>query len=36
MRAAVVTPEHGFTVETVADPTPGPGELVLRVTACGI
>ncbi len=34
---AVVAREHGqLAVETVPDPTPRPGELVLRVSACGL
>lgn len=36
MRAAVIGPDASFQVDTLSDPTPGPGELVLRVTACGI
>jgi 2-desacetyl-2-hydroxyethyl bacteriochlorophyllide A dehydrogenase len=36
MRAAVLTDTHDFEVAEVPDPTPGPEELVLRVTACGI
>ena len=36
MRAAVLTDTHGFEVAEVPDPSPGPGELVLRVDACGI
>ena len=36
MRAAVVNDGHGFDIVNVPDPTPGPGELVLRVEACGI
>ncbi len=36
MRAAVVNAEHSFDIVDVADPSPGPGELVLRVQACGI
>jgi (R,R)-butanediol dehydrogenase/meso-butanediol dehydrogenase/diacetyl reductase len=36
VRAAVLNAEHTFDVEDVPDPTPGPGELVLRVLACGI
>jgi len=36
MRAAVLNDAHDLEVAEVADPTPGPGELVLRVTACGI
>lgn len=36
MRAAIVTADHSFETAEVPDPTPGPGELVLRVQACGI
>jgi (R,R)-butanediol dehydrogenase/meso-butanediol dehydrogenase/diacetyl reductase len=36
MRAAVLTDTHDLEVADVADPSPGPGELVLRVTSCGI
>ena len=36
MRAAVLNEDHELEVRDVADPTPGPGELVLEVTACGI
>lgn len=36
MRAAIVNASGSFDIGTVADPTPGPGELVLRVTGCGI
>jgi (R,R)-butanediol dehydrogenase/meso-butanediol dehydrogenase/diacetyl reductase len=36
MRAAVLNDAHQLEVSEVADPTPGAGELVLRVTACGI
>ncbi len=36
MRAGVVTDTGAIEVETVADPQPGPGQLVLRVTSCGI
>jgi len=36
MRAAVLTDSHRLEVAEVPDPTPGPGELVLQVTACGI
>ena len=36
MRAAILNDAHELEVGEVADPTPGPGELVLRVTACGI
>lgn len=36
MRAAVLTDDHTFDVVEVADPSPQPDELVLRVRACGI
>jgi (R,R)-butanediol dehydrogenase/meso-butanediol dehydrogenase/diacetyl reductase len=36
MRAAVLNADHHLEVGEVADPSPGPGELVLQVTACGI
>jgi (R,R)-butanediol dehydrogenase/meso-butanediol dehydrogenase/diacetyl reductase len=36
MRAAVLTETHDLEVAEVPDPSPGPGELVLQVTACGI
>jgi (R,R)-butanediol dehydrogenase/meso-butanediol dehydrogenase/diacetyl reductase len=36
MRAAVLTDSHHLEVADVPDPTPGTGELVLQVTACGI
>ncbi|HLM16833.1 MAG TPA: alcohol dehydrogenase catalytic domain-containing protein, partial [Acidimicrobiia bacterium] len=36
MRAAVLNDKHRLEVTQIADPTPGPGELVLQVTACGI
>jgi (R,R)-butanediol dehydrogenase / meso-butanediol dehydrogenase / diacetyl reductase len=36
MRAAVLNEDHQLQVADVADPTPGTGELVLQVTACGI
>jgi (R,R)-butanediol dehydrogenase/meso-butanediol dehydrogenase/diacetyl reductase len=36
MRAAIVNAAGSFDIETVPDPTPGPDELVLRVTGCGI
>ena len=36
MRAAVLNEDHQLEVADVADPTPGTGELVLQVTACGI
>ena len=36
MRAAVLNADHDLEVAEVADPTPNAGDLVLRVTACGI
>ena len=36
MRAAVLGSDTAFEVADVADPTPGPTDLVLRVTGCGI
>ena len=36
MRAAVLNDDHQLEVTEIADPSPGPGELVLKVTACGI
>jgi (R,R)-butanediol dehydrogenase / meso-butanediol dehydrogenase / diacetyl reductase len=36
MRAAVVTESHEMEIVDVADPSPGPAELLLQVTACGI
>jgi len=36
MRSVVVTGPRALAVETIPDPTPGPGQLVLRVSACGI
>src|SRR5258708_29276465 len=36
MRAAVLIEGGGFDLATMPDPSPGPGELVVRVTACGI
>ena len=37
MKAAVFTgPGAPLTVETVPDPAPGPGDLVIEVAACGI
>ncbi len=36
MRASALTGAGGFEVVQLDDPTPGPGELVLRVQACGI
>jgi (R,R)-butanediol dehydrogenase / meso-butanediol dehydrogenase / diacetyl reductase len=36
MRAAVLNDAHDLEVAEVPDPSPGAGELVLQVTACGI
>lgn len=37
MRAAVVRTRAGrFTVEELRDPEPGPGEIMIRVAACGV
>jgi (R,R)-butanediol dehydrogenase/meso-butanediol dehydrogenase/diacetyl reductase len=36
MRAAVLNDEHHFQVETVDDPSPAAGELLLAVRSCGI
>jgi|HubBroStandDraft_3_1064219.scaffolds.fasta_scaffold116403_1 (R,R)-butanediol dehydrogenase/meso-butanediol dehydrogenase/diacetyl reductase len=36
MKAAIVTDEQGLNIVELPDPAPGPGDLVLRVTACGI
>ena len=36
MLAAVIGSDSAFEVEQVADPSPEPGQLVVRVTACGI
>lgn len=36
MRAALLTEQHRFEVAEVADPAPGPEQLVLAVRACGI
>jgi (R,R)-butanediol dehydrogenase/meso-butanediol dehydrogenase/diacetyl reductase len=36
MRAAVLTDDHRLEPAEVPDPAPGPGELLLRVEACGI
>ena len=36
MRAAVVGADGRYEVVAVPDPSPGPGELLLRVTACGL
>jgi (R,R)-butanediol dehydrogenase/meso-butanediol dehydrogenase/diacetyl reductase len=36
MKAVVVKSPHSLAVESMPDPKPGPGEIVLRVSACGI
>jgi (R,R)-butanediol dehydrogenase/meso-butanediol dehydrogenase/diacetyl reductase len=36
MRAAVIGPDGAFEVASVPEPSPGPGELLLRVTGCGL
>jgi (R,R)-butanediol dehydrogenase / meso-butanediol dehydrogenase / diacetyl reductase len=36
VRAAVVGADGRYEVVAVPDPSPGPGELLLRVTACGL
>lgn len=36
MRAALMQAPHQPTVTTVEDPTPGPGEVVVKVDSCGI
>jgi (R,R)-butanediol dehydrogenase/meso-butanediol dehydrogenase/diacetyl reductase len=36
VRAAVLTADHAFDVSEVPDPAPREGELVLRVSSCGI
>jgi (R,R)-butanediol dehydrogenase/meso-butanediol dehydrogenase/diacetyl reductase len=36
VRAAILNDQHHFDVVGAADPTPGTGELVLKVQACGI
>jgi (R,R)-butanediol dehydrogenase / meso-butanediol dehydrogenase / diacetyl reductase len=36
VKAAITTEQHGFDVIELPDPTPGPGELVIRVAACGV
>jgi len=36
VRAAVISSDGTFEVASVPDPAPGPGELLLRVTGCGL
>jgi (R,R)-butanediol dehydrogenase / meso-butanediol dehydrogenase / diacetyl reductase len=36
MRAAVTNDKPGFDIIDLPDPNPGPGELVIRVAACGV
>jgi 2-desacetyl-2-hydroxyethyl bacteriochlorophyllide A dehydrogenase len=36
MRAAVIKSVGEIGIETMADPTPGPGEVVVQVAACGL
>lgn len=36
MRAAITTETDGFDIVDLPDPTPGPDDLVIRVTACGV
>lgn len=36
MHAAVTTPDHRIELITAATPTPGPGQLLLRIEASGI
>jgi (R,R)-butanediol dehydrogenase/meso-butanediol dehydrogenase/diacetyl reductase len=36
VRAAVIGSDGTFEVTSVPDPSPGPGELLLRVSACGL
>ena len=36
MRAALLNDQHDFEIVDVDDPTPGSGQLVLKVGACGI
>ena len=37
MKAAVLhKPGAPLVVEVVADPQPGPGEILIRVKACGV
>jgi len=37
MKAAIFHgPDRGLTIDEVPDPTPGPGEVLVRVRACGV
>jgi (R,R)-butanediol dehydrogenase / meso-butanediol dehydrogenase / diacetyl reductase len=36
LRAAIIDSHHGIEVGEVADSAPGPGQLVVRVAACGV
>ncbi|WP_019926601.1 zinc-binding dehydrogenase [Nocardia sp. BMG111209] len=36
MKAAITTADQGFELVDLPDPTPGVGELVIRVAACGV
>ncbi|MFK0218411.1 zinc-dependent alcohol dehydrogenase family protein [Streptomyces vinaceus] len=36
MKAAVISAPGVVTIETVEDPEPGPGEVVVQVAACGL
>lgn len=36
MRAVVIQPDRSLAVDEVPDPEPGPGQVRLRVAACGI
>lgn len=36
MRAAVINESHNLEIISLADPVPGPGEILLKVKACGI
>lgn len=36
MKAAVVTTPGTLEIQTLPDPTPGPGEVVVEVAACGV
>ncbi|MET8127043.1 zinc-dependent alcohol dehydrogenase family protein [Streptomyces sp. NPDC005231] len=36
MKAAVISSPGQVSIETVEDPTPGPGQVVIKVSACGL